>query len=167
MPANSRFSDNPFRDPDLTLEQVERIEKRNDALRIYRETGDEGPAIEIGLFPAKPTKLLSYMKSEFPITRTSPHSASINILCDPHEHDEFVISIVDMDGRWGIGRKDSGGKTFLGDFDKAIRRCASLLSKECDAISEVDEFFGATLVERAEPTPSPQALKSGESTDTT
>ena len=53
MPANNRFSDNPFRDPNLTPEQVERIEKRNEALRIYRETGDEGPAIEIGLFPKR------------------------------------------------------------------------------------------------------------------
>ena len=53
MPANSRFSDNPFRDPNLTPEQVERIEKRNEALRIYRETGDTGPAIEAGLFPAE------------------------------------------------------------------------------------------------------------------
>ena len=77
MPANNRFSDNPFRDPTLTPEQVERIEKRNEALRIYRETGNEGPAIEIGLFPARPTKLLSYMKMEFPVTRTAPHSASI------------------------------------------------------------------------------------------
>ena len=49
--ALSRFSDNPFRDPNLTPEQVERIEKRNESLRIFRETGDEGPAIEIGLFP--------------------------------------------------------------------------------------------------------------------
>ena len=53
MPANNRFSDNPFRDPNLTPEQVERIEKRNKALRIYRETGDDSLAIEIGLFPAK------------------------------------------------------------------------------------------------------------------
>ena len=53
MPANNRFSDNPFRDPNLTPEQVERIEKRNEALRIYRETGDEGPAIEAGLFPKR------------------------------------------------------------------------------------------------------------------
>ena len=42
MPANNRFSDNPFRDPNLTPEQVERIEKRNEALRIYRETGMMG-----------------------------------------------------------------------------------------------------------------------------
>ena len=45
-PANNRFSDNPFRDPNLTPEQVARIEARNKALRIYRETRDEGPAIE-------------------------------------------------------------------------------------------------------------------------
>ena len=141
MPANNRFSDNPFRDPNLTPEQVERIEKRNEALRIYRETGDEGPAIEIGLFPARPTKLLSYMKMEFPVTRTAPHAASINVLCDLHEHDDFQISIVDMDGRWGLGRKTSGGKVFIGNFGRAIRRCARLLSKECTAISEVDAFF--------------------------
>ena len=46
-----------------------------------------------------------------------------------------------MDGRWGLGRKTSGGKVFIGNFDRAIRRCARLLSKECTAISEVDAFF--------------------------
>ena len=56
MPANNRFSDNPFRRPDLTPEQIERIEARHKALRIYRETGDEGLAIELGLFPSKPRK---------------------------------------------------------------------------------------------------------------
>ena len=55
MPANNRFSDSLFRDPNLTPEQVARIEKRNEALRIYRETGDTGPAIEAGLFPSKET----------------------------------------------------------------------------------------------------------------
>ena len=56
MPASSRFSDNPFRDPHLSPEQVDRIEKRNKALRIYRETGDDSLAIKIGLFPAKDNK---------------------------------------------------------------------------------------------------------------
>ncbi len=59
MPANNRFSDNPFRDPNLTPEQVERIEARNKALRIFRETGDKGPAIEAGIFPAKPTNRIA------------------------------------------------------------------------------------------------------------
>ena len=52
-----------------------------------------------------------------------------------------MVSIVDMDGRWGIGRKDSGGKTLPGTLDYAIKSCARLLSKECKAISEVDSFF--------------------------
>ena len=56
MPVHSRWTDNPFRDPNLTPEQVERIEARHRALRIYRETGDEGPAIEAGLFPSKSKK---------------------------------------------------------------------------------------------------------------
>ena len=51
--ALKRFSDNPFRDPNLTPEQVARIEKRNEALRIYRETGDTSLAEEIGLFPRR------------------------------------------------------------------------------------------------------------------
>ena len=53
MPANNRFSDNPFRRSDLTPEQVERIEKRNKALRIFRETGDKRPSIEAGIFPKR------------------------------------------------------------------------------------------------------------------
>ena len=41
MPSDtSRFSDNPFRDPNLTPEQVRVIEARNQALRLHRATGD-------------------------------------------------------------------------------------------------------------------------------
>ena len=54
--ALKRFSDNPFRPPNLTPEQIERIEERNKALRIFRETGDEGPAIEVGIFPKPKTE---------------------------------------------------------------------------------------------------------------
>ncbi len=50
--VHSRWTDNPFRDPNATPEQLEWLRKRDEALRIYRETGDETMAIEIGLFPA-------------------------------------------------------------------------------------------------------------------
>ena len=54
MPGDtSRFSDNPFRDPNLTPEQVRVIGARNDAIRIYHATGDPRPAIEAGLFPER------------------------------------------------------------------------------------------------------------------
>ena len=48
----SRFTDNPFRSPDVTPEQEEWLNKRNEALRIYWATGDKKPAQEIGLFPS-------------------------------------------------------------------------------------------------------------------
>ena len=40
MPANNRFSDNPFRDPNLTPEQVARIEARNEGSTHLQ--GDRG-----------------------------------------------------------------------------------------------------------------------------
>ncbi len=48
--AHSRWTDNPFRDPNITPEQLEWIEKRNEATRIFQKTGDDTMAIEIGLF---------------------------------------------------------------------------------------------------------------------
>ena len=52
--ATSRFTDNPFRDPDATPEQLEWIRKRNEATRIFRETGDRTMAVEIGVFAPDP-----------------------------------------------------------------------------------------------------------------
>ena len=49
--VHSRWTDNPFRDPNATPEQLAWLERRDEALRIYRETGDDTMAIEIGLFP--------------------------------------------------------------------------------------------------------------------
>ena len=51
--AHSRWTDNPFRDPNITPEQLEWIKKRNEATRIFHETGDDTMAIEIGLFPLR------------------------------------------------------------------------------------------------------------------
>ena len=44
----SRFSDNPFRDPNLPADKQRYLDKRNAALREWRETGDPGPAREFG-----------------------------------------------------------------------------------------------------------------------
>ena len=49
--VHPRWTDNPFRSPDTPPEQLEWLNKRDEALRIYRETGDDSMAIEIGLFP--------------------------------------------------------------------------------------------------------------------
>ena len=47
----SRWTDNPFRQPDITPEQLKWIEQRNKAMRIFDETGDTTMAEDIGLFP--------------------------------------------------------------------------------------------------------------------
>ena len=46
--ANSRFTDNPFRDPNLPPEQHEYLARRNAALRHYYSTGDPEPIREFG-----------------------------------------------------------------------------------------------------------------------
>ncbi len=143
MPSNSRFSDNPFRDPDLTPEQVDRIEKRNETLRIYRETGDEGPAIEVGLFPSKPMTGMTYKGTSFMLHRPELDgpTVDVSIECVTHQHEPYTISLFENTSRWAYGRKTEGGKTHHGNFKTGVRRCADLLAKECAALTEVDEFF--------------------------
>ena len=50
MSDKSRFTDNPFRPPNLSPEQVAKLDERMAAIRIYQQTGDRGPAIKAGLF---------------------------------------------------------------------------------------------------------------------
>ncbi len=54
MPETNRFNDNPFRDPNLSDEEKAWLDKRNEAIRIFQETGDRGPAVEVGLFAPDP-----------------------------------------------------------------------------------------------------------------
>ena len=53
---SSRWTDNPFRDPNISPKQQEWLDKRDEAMRIYRETGDPSMAQEIGLFPKDEAK---------------------------------------------------------------------------------------------------------------
>ena len=53
MSNRSRFSDNPFRRPNLTPEQIAKLDERNAAMQHYYKTGDKGPAIEAGLFSSE------------------------------------------------------------------------------------------------------------------
>ena len=50
--AHSRWTDNPFWQP-KTPDEKEWIRKRDEAIRRFRETGDDNMAIEIGLFPPR------------------------------------------------------------------------------------------------------------------
>ena len=46
----SRFTDNPFRDPNISPEKAALLDRRNGALWHYSETGCSRPAIDLGLF---------------------------------------------------------------------------------------------------------------------
>lgn len=48
---NKRWTDNPFRPANLTPEEIEWRDKRDEAIRRFHETGDKTMAQEIGLFP--------------------------------------------------------------------------------------------------------------------
>lgn len=52
MALSSRFTDSPFRDPNLPPDKVKILEERAEAMRIYHTTGDPGPAQKLGLFPS-------------------------------------------------------------------------------------------------------------------
>ena len=52
----SRFTDNPFRDPNISPEQAKKLDERNRAIQVFYETGDRGPAEAVGLFPKSEKK---------------------------------------------------------------------------------------------------------------
>ena len=167
--ALARFSDNPFQPVNPSPEQLEWYAKRDEALRLYRESGDESLAIEIGLFPSHKGEttrvgdgqveesmedegdgmtlqkmIMGINEDEFEITRTSPDSAVVELLCDEHEHEEYIVGRIECQKGWGVGRKESGHAHDGDTFWEAVEHCANELSEECDslkAIEEVDEFF--------------------------
>lgn len=63
---SSRFSDNPFRDPNLPSEQQDYLNRRNEAFRHYYRTGDPGPAREFGFdLPDKSEQVSDAAKGQF------------------------------------------------------------------------------------------------------
>ena len=187
----SRWTDNPFTPPNASPELLEWYDKRDEAIRIWRETGDDSMAIEIGLFPSKEEEMaeeeaqLSALRRskapgkrtecyegaresgkqrgamtldrgiyehggrQFEVTRTSPDSVTIALVCDDHDHEEYIVGRIEEDTGWGVGRRESG-EPFDGDsFLEAVEYSATMLSEECvslDAIEQVDDFFESEVI---------------------
>ncbi len=155
--ARSRFTDNPFRDPNATPEQLEWLRKRDEALRIFQETGDRGPAVAIGLFnpkplgdqedaeePAMPEKLYQYEGETLRVVRTSPASATVSLQRGAQELEPFIVGLMEDEASgWVVGREKSGN-FHEGNFWSAVDHAAALLIEECNAIHQIDEFFSAT-----------------------
>ena len=157
----SRWTDNPFTPPDASPELLEWYDKRDEAIRIWRETGDDTMAIEIGLFPSKEEeeqmrqeeaearvkRTYQYRDEQFGVTRTSPDSATIELECEDHDHEVYIVGRIEGDTGWGVGTKDHGYPLRDASFVEAVQHCAAELSEECtaldadSAISEVDLFF--------------------------
>lgn len=158
----SRFTDNPFQPPNASPELLEWYRKRDEAIRIWRETGDDSMAIEIGLFPSPEEearlaeeererrdhikRIYEYQGAKFEVIRTSPDSITIGLKCgwSGHNHEDYIIGRIEGQKEWGVGRKESGHPHEGDTFDEAVQYCATQLSEECDtlnAIEEVDWFF--------------------------
>ena len=52
-PGASRWTDNPFQPPNASPELLDYYAKREEATKVWRETGDDSGLIELGLFPTK------------------------------------------------------------------------------------------------------------------
>lgn len=155
MSDKSRFSDDsPFLPPQNKQER-EWMCKRDEATRIWRETGDDSMAIEIGLFPKKGDDQmhteLHYSDHTFSVARTSDSSATITFNCDDsHRHEPLNVGRMspemevengaDAPPGWGIGR-DKLETSFVSPFTVALKLSADILLSECNAASQLDEFF--------------------------
>ncbi len=165
----SRFSDNPYQPANPTPEQLECYAKRDEALRIHRESGDDTLAIEIGLCPSPEGKAqiveeerlqdtqedegegmtqekrcFGMNESEFKVTRTSKDSAIVEIICEEHDHEEYIVGRIECQKGWGVGQREKGYPHDGDTFFEAVEHCAVMLSEECEsrsAIDEVDAFF--------------------------
>ena len=148
-PLSSRFTDNPFRDPNATPEQIERIEKRAEAMRIYRETGDTTVAEDSGLFPLKPRRMWEYKGFQFHVVRKSDAAAYVGLKCDDHYHKIVVIGLTEWEPHeLLVGRIEEGSSKYgVESLEQALAQSADLIIDECPRglerrfIKQLDDFF--------------------------
>ena len=85
--------------------------------------------------------LMKHKGMAFTVDRTSPHSAEVRIRCEMHDHDEFIIGLMeDETAGWVVGRKEAG-HPHEGRFRSAVEHAADLLVEECLATHQMDGFF--------------------------
>lgn len=99
-------------------------------------------------------RLLEYKEQHFGLTRTSPHSASVQLICGRHEHEEFLVELIEECSRswvarraqesdcdWAVGR-ETQGYPIEGTVADAMERAADLLLEECSAMKGIEDYFG-------------------------
>lgn len=99
-------------------------------------------------------RLLEYKDEHFGLTRTSPHSASVQLICGHHEHEEFLVELMEecndswvargdheSNCDWAVGR-ETRGYPIEGTVAAAMERAADLLLEECSAMRDIQDYFG-------------------------
>ena len=95
------------------------------------------------------SRIYEYEGEGFEVTRTSPDSATVSLICEEHDHEDFIVGKIEGHKEWGVGRKESGS-FFDGSFAGAVNHCADQLIEECDnieSIAQVDDFFASEEIE--------------------
>ena len=145
----SRWTDNPFRSPNLTPEQIERLDKRGEAMRIFRATGDTTLAQDRGWFPKKPRRMWEYKGLLFHVVRTAESAAYVGLKCDDRYYKIVVIGLTDWEPHeLLVGRVDKDSPKYEAEsLEQALQQAAELIIDEIPGgperrlIKQLDDFF--------------------------
>ncbi len=86
-----------------------------------------------------------YEGATLQVTSTSSASATAALQCGMHEHDQFIIGLMENEAwGWVVGREKSGSP-HEGNFVDAVDHAADLSIEECNAMVQVDMFFSGHL----------------------
>ena len=149
--SNSRWTDNPFRQPGLSQEQLDWLNKKNEATRIFQLTGDTTMAEDIELFPSRPRRLYEYAGHTFHVVRTSEDSAYIGLQCSEHQyHSIYIIGLTENEKSLLVGQPvENHPKYEVYSLTEALEQGAKQLHKDCTMSADnlkqqLDDFFAPT-----------------------
>ena len=101
------------------------------------------------------TRLYEYKERQLEAIRRAPDSATVNVKCGKHYHEDVRIGRREGKMEWAIGRETPYDgpcvPISIEMFAEAVEHCANMLVEECEAFVQLDEFFAEgvpTLRER-------------------
>ena len=110
-------------------------ERRLDASMLIATEEDDDMALD--------KRVYEYEGNRFAVVRTSPDSATVDLKCGEHTHEDFIVGTIEGEKGWLIGRKESadGPRGPIDKFATAIEWSCHMLVEECDVVVQLDEFF--------------------------
>ena len=88
-------------------------------------------------------RVYEYEGKRFEIVRTSPDSATVNLKCREHTHEDYIVGTIEGEKGWLIGRKESedGPRGPIEEYATAVDWSCHMLVEECETVVQLDEFF--------------------------